>query len=75
MRSQTKEAVRLLTHIIAYHSDGYNIPIMQDLIEIGLDVLNPIQVESMNPEDLKRDFGDKLSFFGGIDVQDRCGLL
>ena len=54
---------------VAYHSDGFNTPIIPDLIEIGLDVLNPIQVESMNPVELKRDFGDKLCFFGGIDVQ------
>jgi uroporphyrinogen decarboxylase len=54
---------------VAYHTDGFNIPIIPDLIEIGLDVLNPIQTESMNPVELKRDFGDRLSFFGGIDVQ------
>ena len=54
---------------IAYHTDGYNLPIIPELIEIGVDVLNPIQAESMNPEQLKKEFGNELSFFGGIDVQ------
>ncbi|PIE32520.1 hypothetical protein CSA56_15050 [candidate division KSB3 bacterium] len=54
---------------VAYHTDGFNVPIIPDLIEIGLDVLNPIQAESMDPAQLKRDFGDKLCFFGAIDVQ------
>ncbi|MFP4377229.1 MAG: uroporphyrinogen decarboxylase family protein [Spirochaetales bacterium] len=55
--------------LIAYHTDGFNWPILPDLIEIGLDVLNPIQAESMDPAELKRQFGNELSFFGGIDVQ------
>ena len=54
---------------IAYHSDGNIYPIIPDLIEIGLDILNPIQPMSMNPEDLKRDFGDRLCFWGSIDEQ------
>jgi uroporphyrinogen decarboxylase len=54
---------------IAYHCDGNMYPIIPDLIEIGVDVLNPIQPEALNPAQVKRDFGDRLSFFGGIDVQ------
>jgi uroporphyrinogen decarboxylase len=54
---------------IAYHSDGNIFPIIPDLIEIGLDVLNPIQPASMNPEKVKKDFGDRLSFWGSIDEQ------
>lgn len=54
---------------IAYHSDGYIYPIIPDLIEIGLDILNPIQPMSMNPEKIKKDFGDKLCFWGAIDEQ------
>jgi len=55
--------------IIAYHSDGYIYPIIAELIEIGLDVLNPIQPASMDPVQLKREFGDRLCFWGSIDVQ------
>lgn len=56
---------------IAYHSCGSIRPIIPDLIEIGLDVLNPIQSNctGMNPYELKREFGDKLSFMGGVDTQ------
>ena len=54
---------------IAYHSDGIINPIIPDLIEIGLDVLNPIQPACMNPAELKRQYGDKLCFWGTIDEQ------
>ena len=54
---------------VAYHSDGDIRPIIPDLIEIGLDVLNPIQPASMDPAEIKRDFGDKLCFWGSIDEQ------
>lgn len=55
----------------AYHSCGSIRPIIQDLIEIGLDVLNPIQCNcpGMSPLDLKREFGEVLSFMGGVDTQ------
>ncbi|MBT3389167.1 MAG: hypothetical protein HN413_02025 [Chloroflexi bacterium] len=54
---------------VAYHSDGNILPIIPELIEIGLDVLNPIQPASMDPAELKRQFGDKLCFWGSIDEQ------
>lgn len=54
---------------VAYHSDGTIYPIIPDLIEIGLDVLNPIQPASMDPAQLKQDFGDKLCFWGSLDEQ------
>ncbi len=54
---------------IAYHSDGWNFDIMEDLIEIGIDVYNPIQTECMDPVVLKEKYGKRLCFFGGIGVQ------
>ncbi|MBN1822073.1 MAG: uroporphyrinogen-III decarboxylase, partial [Prolixibacteraceae bacterium] len=56
---------------IAWHSCGSIIPIIPDFIEIGLDILNPIQplAYGMNPVYLKKNFGKELVFFGGIDVQ------
>jgi len=56
---------------VAYHSCGAIRPIIPDLIEIGLNVLNPIQSNcpGMNPAELKKDFGEKLSFMGGVDTQ------
>ncbi len=54
---------------IAYHSDGNIYKIIPELIEIGLDVLNPIQPASMDPAQIKKDFGNKLCFWGTIDEQ------
>jgi len=56
---------------VAYHCCGGLRPIIPDLIEIGLDVLNPIQgnCPGMDPLTLKREFGDKLTFMGGVDTQ------
>lgn len=54
---------------VAYHSDGNILPIIPELIEIGLDILNPIQPACMDPAQLKKDFGDKLCFWGSIDEQ------
>jgi uroporphyrinogen decarboxylase len=54
---------------LAYHSDGMIMPIIPELIDIGLDVLNPVQPQSMDPSELKRMFGDRLSFWGTIDEQ------
>jgi uroporphyrinogen decarboxylase len=54
---------------VAYHSDGDIRQIIPDLIEIGVDVLNPIQPACMDPADLKRRYGDHLCFWGSIDEQ------
>ncbi len=56
---------------VAFHCCGGLRPIIPDLIEIGLNVLNPIQgnCPGMDPFNLKKEFGDKLSFMGGVDTQ------
>jgi uroporphyrinogen decarboxylase len=54
---------------IAYHSDGDISRIIPDLIEIGLDVLNPVQPASIDPAKVKQQFGNKLCFWGSIDEQ------
>ena len=54
---------------VAYHSDGNIEAIIPELIEIGLDVLNPVQPACMDPAKLKRQYGDKLCFWGTIDEQ------
>jgi uroporphyrinogen decarboxylase len=56
---------------IFYHSDGNIYPLLGDLVEIGIDLLNPVQVNAGNMGDtarLKREFGDRLSFCGAIDT-------
>ena len=57
--------------IIIMHSDGAAAPLLPDLIEIGLQVFNPVQpnVPGHDPRELKARFGDQLSFFGAIDQQ------
>ncbi len=57
---------------IFYHSDGNIYPLLADLIEIGVDLLNPVQVSAADMSDtarLKREFGQRLSFCGAIDTQ------
>jgi uroporphyrinogen decarboxylase len=56
---------------VAFHSCGAIRPIIPDLIEIGVDVLNPVQCTcpGMNPLDLKKEFGRDLAFMGGVDTQ------
>ena len=54
---------------VAYHSDGDVSRIIPELIEIGLDVLNPIQPASMDPAEVKKEYGGQLSFWGTIDEQ------
>ena len=52
------------------HSDGQVDAILGDLIEIGLDVYNPFQPEIRDVYKVKREYGDRLCFHGGIGVQD-----
>lgn len=55
--------------IFFYHSDGYIEPIIPDFIEIGINVLNPVQPECMDPAKLKKEYGKKLAFWGTIGIQ------
>lgn len=56
---------------VIMHSDGAIFDLIPDLIDIGVDVIDPVQVGAvgMNPERLKREFGADLCFWGAIDVQ------
>jgi len=56
---------------ILFHTDGAIRPLLDDLIEIGVDALNPIQVSAagMEPEKLAADYGNRLCFWGGMDTQ------
>ena len=55
--------------IIMYHSCGYVTPFIEDLIEAGVDVLNPIQAESMDYHEIIRKYKSRLSFHGCIGTQ------
>jgi uroporphyrinogen decarboxylase len=54
---------------IAYHCDGDLRTIIPELIEIGLDVLNPIQPACMDPAEIKKTYGNRLCFWGSLDEQ------
>ena len=55
---------------LLFHTCGSNYDILDDLIEIGVDALNPVQTNAKNMEadKLKREFGGRLTFWGGIDA-------
>ncbi len=55
---------------VMYHTDGAIYPLIPDLIEMGVDMLNPIQPDAkgMEMQKIKDEFGDKLVFHGGVDI-------
>ena len=55
---------------VFHHTCGNVYPIVADLVDIGLDILHPIQPEAMDILQLKRDFGRHLTFCGGVRPQD-----
>ena len=55
--------------LVWFHSDGYIEPVIPDLIEAGVDILNPVQPECMDPAKIKRLYGDRLAFWGTIGIQ------
>lgn len=56
---------------VIHHSCGAIADVIPDLIELGVDVIHPIQAlaSGMDPNTLKRNFGDRVSFCGGVDAQ------
>ena len=54
---------------VIMHSDGDIAPILPDLVEIGLTALNPVQPEVLDHAWLRREFGDRLAFYGGVSNQ------
>ncbi len=57
---------------VLYHSCGSVAPFIDDLIDVGVDAINPVQItaKDMQPEMLKRRFGDRIAFWGGINTQE-----
>jgi uroporphyrinogen decarboxylase len=63
------EEIRAAGLPVFVHSCGNIIEIIPDLIEIGVNALNPIQVIAMDPEEIKHKYGDRLTMFGGVSTQ------
>jgi len=71
-QERTVETIRAHTRAkILYHTCGSVYRYIEDFIGIGIDALNPIQVtaKDMDPGRLKREFGGRIAFWGGIDSQ------
>lgn len=54
---------------ILYHSDGNILPVIEDLIEIGIDILNPVQPECMSVQEVVAKYREQLVFWGMIGTQ------
>ncbi|MBN1582010.1 MAG: hypothetical protein JXA89_15000 [Anaerolineae bacterium] len=67
--AQMYGAVRSSRKFVFIHSCGKVDAIFPDLIECGLNVFNPFQPEVMDVFEIKRQYGDRLSFYGGISIQ------
>jgi len=69
------DAIHELGAFFFFHSCGMVFPFIEDFIEAGVDVLDPIQpcTAEMQPENLQKHFGGRICFHGGIDVQGVLG--
>jgi len=65
------DCIHSLRGLVLFHSCGLVYSFIPDLISLGVDILDPIQPVNavMQPENLKQEFGSRLSFHGGIDMQ------
>lgn len=54
--------------LFIYHSDGNLRAVMEDIIDMGFDALHPVEPKAMDIRELKREFGDRLSFIGNVDL-------
>ena len=55
--------------LVWYHTDGDVTELAPDLIDVGLDILNPVQPECVDAGHIKSTYGDRLAFWGGLGVQ------
>ncbi len=55
--------------LISYHSCGFVEPFIEDLIEAGVDILNPVQPECMDFQEIHKKYGERISFNGTIGTQ------
>ena len=74
VKQYSKELIKTfkdLGYITFYHSCGSLVPVIRDFVDMGLDILDPIQISAkgMEPAFLKKEFGKELTFHGGVDEQ------
>jgi uroporphyrinogen decarboxylase len=64
-----EEGRRLGVEHFYFHSDGNIMPVLDDLVEIGFDILDPVQPECLDPVQIKRRYGDRITLHGTISAQ------
>lgn len=65
------EVKKLTKAKMYYHCDGSISPLIDDFVDMGVDILGPVMNEGrdMEPEKLKKRYGDRICFQSGIDTQ------
>ena len=51
---------------VAYHSDGWYRPVLDDLVEIGVGIVNPVQPDCMDSSEIRRRYGRALVLWGTV---------
>lgn len=74
LKPRLREAIAAARRVVPdlpvwYHSDGDITCIIDDLVEVGVTVLNPVQPECLDVKEVKRRYGDVLAFWGTIGTQ------
>ena len=66
-----KEIRKYTSAQIMFHSDGSIYSVLDDVVEAGFNIINPLQISAANmePRKLKKRFGKDLAFWGGVDTQ------
>jgi len=66
-----KEIRKYTSAQIMFHSDGSIYSLLDDVVEAGFNIINPLQISAANmePRKLKKRFGKDLAFWGGVDTQ------
>lgn len=65
----TRKVAEKITKPWIYHSDGNLLPIWSDLTSQGMNAIHPLEAGSMDLEKLKADYGDSITFVGGMDLR------
>lgn len=63
------EPYKKANKLVFFHSCGHIMEIVGDLVEVGVDVLHPIQARANDLRELKQRYGSKITYMGGIDTQ------
>ena len=63
------ERAKRRCEFVSLHSDGFIYDVLDGVVKMGIDVVHPIQVSAgMDPEKIKREFGDRLALYGTLDI-------